>query len=93
MKSGQLFQISQVYASIESELEYQFDMEEVPSSHVVEDFPLSAGLEAIRYNIDRATTAWYTQQDPYPEAMEYLRKVAAICVRMGMKYDMPHRKG
>lgn len=92
MKSGQLFQISQVYASVESELTYQEIMEKDPSSHVVEDFPLSAGLEAIRYNIDKATTAWYNQQAPYPEAMEYLRKVAAICVRMGMKYHMPHRE-
>ncbi len=80
-----------VYEAIDSELAYISEQEQVDDSHVVEDFPLAAGLEAIRYNVDKASQFWYIEQAPYPNAMHFLRKVAAICVKMGIKYDMPKR--
>lgn len=80
-----------VYKAIESEREYQEIQKKKETSHVVEDFPLAAGMEAIRYNIEKANQAWYSEKSPYPTAMEYVRKIAAICVQMGEKYEMPSR--
>lgn len=80
-----------VYNAIDSERNYQDQQKQIDSSHVVEDFPLAAGLEAIRYNLDLANKRWYTERAPYPDAMEYIRKIAAICVQMGEKYNMPRR--
>lgn len=81
----------QVYGAISSEREYQEKMKEVDSSHVVEDFPLAAGMEAIRYNLDLANQHWYAEKAPYEGAMQYIRKIAAICVQMGEKYGMEER--
>lgn len=86
------FRREDVYHAIDSERDFQEAMKNVDSSHVVEDFPLAAGLEAIRYNLDKANKAWYTEQVPYPEAMESVRKIAAICVQMGEKYEMQLRE-
>lgn len=81
----------EVYKAIDTELDYVQKQEQIQESHVVEDFPLASGMEAIRYNLDKANNEWYVEQAPYPNAMKYLRKVAGICVKMGIKYDMPER--
>ena len=81
----------EVYDAIDSERNYQENQKKDDKSHVVEDFPLSSALEAIRYNIEKANQSWYTEKNPYPNAMEYMRKIAAICIQMGEKYDMPRR--
>lgn len=80
-----------VYKAINSEREYQEQGKITPSSHIVNDFPLSAALEAIRYNIDKANKSWYNEKSPYPESMECMRKIAAICVQMGEHYGMKNR--
>lgn len=81
----------EVYKAIDTEMDYVQEMELVSASHVVEDFPLAAGMEAIAYNMRKANESWYVEQAPYPNAMKYLRKIAGICVKMGVKYDMPER--
>ena len=80
-----------VYKVIDSERNYQENQKLINESHVVEDFPLSSAMEAIRYNLDKANQAWYNEQKPYPTAMEYIRKISAICVQMGESYGMPER--
>jgi hypothetical protein len=40
----------EVYKSIDTELDYVKVQEKIEESHVVVDFPLAAGMEAIRYN-------------------------------------------
>lgn len=77
---------------ISKECEYVDSKKGSPDSHIVEDFPLSAGMEAIRYNLDKANEAWYNEKAPYPTAMEYIRKIAGICVQMGERYGMPYRR-
>lgn len=81
----------EVYDVINSERDYQESNKPNPVSHIVEEFPLSSALEAIRYNINKANSEWYNTQEPYTEAMHYIRKVAAICTQMGEKYGMPSR--
>ena len=82
---------NEVIAIIENERNYQEANKGKDESHIVEDFPLSAGLEAIRYNMEKANQSWYVEKAPYPNAMSYLRKVAAICIQMGEKYGMTPR--
>lgn len=84
-------QRKEVYKAIDTELDYVQQQEQIKESHVVVEFPLAAGMEAIRYNIEKANKEWYIEQAPYPNAMKYIRKVAGICVKMGIKYDMPER--
>ena len=82
----------EVYKAIDTELDYVQKQEKVEESHVVRDFPLAAGILAIEHNLEKASDAWYSEIKPYPKAMEYMRKIAGICVKMGIKYDMPERK-
>lgn len=82
----------EVYQVIDGERNYQESQKLVDESHVVEEFPLSSAMEAIRYNLDKANQAWYNEQKPYENAMEYVRKIAAICVQMGESYGMPPRE-
>ncbi|MCB1711489.1 MAG: hypothetical protein KDH96_03095 [Candidatus Riesia sp.] len=81
----------EVFNVISGERDYQEGQKRIKESHVVEDFPLSSGMEAIRYNLDKSNKAWYTGKEPYSEAMDYIRKIAAICVQMGEQYGMPKR--
>ena len=81
----------EVYDAIDSEREYQEVQKKSNESHVVEEFPLSSGMEAIRYNLEKANQAWYNEKSPYQNSMEYIRKIAAICVQMGEKYNMPKK--
>lgn len=81
----------EVFKIIDLEREYQESMKTVEDHHIVEDFPLAAAMEAIRYNLTLANSAWYGEQKPYTEAMSYIRKIAAICVQMGEQYGMPQR--
>lgn len=70
----------------------EIEMKNDPDSHIVVDFSLPSALEAIRYNIEKANQSWYSEQSSYNKSMYYLRKIAAICVRMDEKYGMPKRE-
>lgn len=54
---------------------------------------LSVGdtLTAIQYNLAKANEAWYIGSVPHKEAMQYLRKIAALCVQAGEHHGMPRR--
>ncbi len=80
-----------VFRAIDTERDFQEIMKIKDSSHVVEDFPLSSAVSAIRYNLDKMNESWYKEKAPYEESMEYMRKIAAICVQMGEKYEMKER--
>lgn len=80
-----------VYKSIDSERDFQEKNKSNKDSHIVEEFPLGSALSAIQYKLDQARLCWYNEQEPYPTAMEEIRKIAAICVQMGEKYDMSKR--
>jgi len=77
-----------VYSIIDSERDYQDFMEKTGTSHIVPDFPLSAGLLCIQKLLNDATQLWYSEKSPYPKTMEIMRKIAAVSVKMGEKYDM-----
>ena len=83
--------MKKVFEVIGTELNYVAYKEDEGQDHIVRDFPLSAGLQAIEHNLGKAKTSWYEGKAPHPEAMTYLRKIAAICVKMGIKYEMPRR--
>lgn len=78
----------EVYDSISTERDYQNQSIGKPNSYIVQDFPLGSALSAIRQKLDIAQTKWYSETEPYPEAMEEIRKIAAICVQMGERYGM-----
>ena len=48
-------------------------------------------LGAIKVNVDKAYAAWYRDHGTYPNTTEFLRKVAALCVKSGEQFGMPHR--
>lgn len=83
---------NEVFDKISQERDYQERNQTNPKSHIVEDFNLGDALTAIDYNLGLAKSSWYHNQTPHRDAMEYMRKIAAICVSMGEKYEMPQRK-
>jgi hypothetical protein len=82
----------EVYKVIDSERDYQELMKKNHDSHVVEDFPLGSAITAIEYNLNELKNKWYTDKHPYKkETLNYIRKIAGICVQMGEKYNLPNR--
>ncbi|WP_017732747.1 hypothetical protein [Nafulsella turpanensis] len=82
----------EVYKAISSERDFQDKAairKEKPDLR--ESFHLGDGIAAIEHNIQKAREAWYSGTVPYDSAMEYIRKVAGICVKLGEVYGMPKR--
>ena len=81
-----------VYKAIDSEREFQEEMSKDPlRPDIIPDFHVGDTLSAIQYNLDRARGAWYKDAVPHTEALKYLRKIAALCVKMGETYGMESR--
>ena len=84
---------TEVYIAIDEEREYQNKMTADPSRpDMIDEFHVGDGLSAIRYNLQKAEEEWYKGAVPHTRAMHYLRKVAAICVKLGEDYGMPIRE-
>lgn len=81
-----------VYKAIDSERDYQDYSIKKEGTHVVKELPLGSALSAIKHKLDIANKKWYGAVEPHQEAMDELRKIAAICVQMGEKFGMPKRK-
>ena len=81
-----------VYKAIDSERRYQLEMEDKQGSHVVSSLNMGGILTAIQVNLQKAQLEWYNDVSPYPKTGEYLRKIAALCVKAGEDYTMPERK-
>lgn len=85
--------MNKVFQSIVSERAYQSAEEKDEKSHIVESFPLSAGITAIEHNLRKAADSWYNGKAPYQESMNLIRKIGAICIKMGEQYGMQPREG
>jgi len=82
-----------VYEAINTEREFVILASADPSRpDMLEDFHMGDTLSAIRYNLNKAENEWYQHPAPYQETLEYLRKIAGLCVAAGEKYGMPKRK-
>jgi hypothetical protein len=82
-----------VYEAIDTERDYQEKMKaDSKRPDIIEDFHVGDALSAIQYNLDLARVSWYQGSAPHPLAMEYLRKIAGLCVQAGEVYGMPNRK-
>lgn len=84
--------IAEVYSSIQSERDYQDNAVKSGGTHIVKEFPLGSALSAIQVKLDTARASWYGGINPHQDTMEELRKIAAICVQMGERFNMPRRK-
>ena len=81
----------EVYEAIDSEREYQDKQVADPNVPNMVDLHLGDTLSAIQHNLDSARCVWYGSSIPYNQAMEYLRKIAALCVKAGEDLGMPKR--
>lgn len=82
---------NKVFKAIKSERYFQDHAVKSGGTHIVKEFPLGSALSAIQHKLDEARKKWYGAVTPHKEAMEELRKIAAICVQMGEVYGMPMR--
>lgn len=81
-----------VYAAIDSERAYQDKLTDDSSRpDMIEDFHVGDALTAIRINLAKAEEAWYKGSVPHHASIEFLRKIAGICVKVGETYGMPSR--
>lgn len=82
----------QVYAAIDSERDYQDKMSADPTRPDMNE-NMSTGdiISAIQHNLNKACNYWYSTSNPHEEAMNYIRKIAALCVKAGEKNGMPSR--
>jgi hypothetical protein len=81
-----------VYSAIDSERDYQDNLiARLDRPDMIPDLHIGDTLSAIQYNLDKAREAWYKGSVPHEEAMEYLRKIAGLCVQAGENYGMAKR--
>jgi hypothetical protein len=81
-----------VYVAIDSERDYQDRMTaDISRPDMISDLHLGDTLSAIQHNLTLATTEWYQGSEPHPRAMNFLRKIAGLCVQAGEKHGMPYR--
>ena len=73
----------EVYIAIDSERDFQEGCIKAGDTHVVSEFPLGSALSAIDVKLGIAKQLWYNSKHPHTEAMNELRKIAAICVQIG----------
>ncbi len=84
--------LDEVLETVIGELEYQDTMtKNVERTDIIEDVHLGDALSIIQYNLDLARKFWYKNSKPHPKSMDYLRKIAATCVKMGVINGMPKR--
>jgi len=82
----------EVYKAIDSERSFQDSLIADPTRpDMISDLHVGDTISAIEYNIRKAQDAWYIGAAPHTEAMKYLRKISALCVQAGERYDMPYR--
>lgn len=82
----------QVYKAIDSERDYQKVLTNDPARPDVRwDMHVGDHLLAIQYNLTKATEAWYKDSNNYAATMDYVRKIAGLCVQAGEMYGMPDR--
>ena len=74
------------------ERDYQDEMTANPDRPDMIDLSFAATMFAIEHNLDEIRDVWYTDAAPYQKSMEYVRKIAALCIRAGEKYGMPGRQ-
>lgn len=82
----------EIYDAIDTERAYQnkgINDENRPD--MIADLHVGDTLTAIRVNLNKAEEAWYIGSKPHQETLEYLRKVAGLCVQLGEIYGMPKR--
>lgn len=79
----------EVYEAIDSERDYQEKGKaDLSRPDMIKDLHVGDTIAAIQYNLDKALEAWYKGATPHINAMEYLRKVAGLCVQAGEEYGM-----
>lgn len=82
----------EVYSSIDTERDFQIMHELADDTHIVAGISLGDTISAIEYNTRKLQDAWYTERQPYPNSMNYVRKIAALCVQMGERFGLPQRE-
>lgn len=83
---------SDVFNIINTEREYQLKFEDKENSHIVSSLNMGGILTAIQHNLNKAQNEWYNEKDPYVKTSDFLRKIAALCVKAGEDYGMTERK-
>lgn len=76
---------------VETELDY-LDNDPYKDSYIQKDI-LSLGetISALEVKLQKARTLWYEGKEPYFPAMEEIRKIAALSIRVIQRYDSPSR--
>ena len=83
-----------VFMAIKTERDYQDKMTANPERpDMIDDLHIGDTLAAITYNLNKAHDAWYKGSVPHLDTLEYLRNIAALCVKAGETYGMPARVG
>lgn len=82
---------NQIFDTIRGELRYQDDMSR-QDTHVREQLTTGELLLAMDKLLTDAKASWYCEQPPHTQTRHLVRKVAALCVRIGMNDGLPERE-
>jgi len=82
-----------VYAAIDTERDFQIEMSKNPHRpDMVSQLSMGDTITAIQFNLRKVTNAWYREAAPYPCSMDFIRKIAALCVQAGENHGMAPRE-
>lgn len=80
-----------VLQALKTERNFQDAAVADPSNPVMIDLQMGSTLAAIQLNLNKALQSWYSDAAPYPQTMNMLRKIGALCIQAGEKWGMPPR--
>lgn len=82
----------EAYSVVDSERDYQDYMEAKGDNHVVPNQHAGDRLLAIKHNLDLAIMEWYMERAPFQDTMDYVRKIAALSIRLIEEHGCGKRK-
>ena len=81
-----------VLDTISDERDFQEEMLSAGRADMRPELQLGSVIAAMEHNLNEARAAWYKGSGNNPEAMGYIRKVAALGVQAGESFGMPKRE-
>lgn len=79
------------YRAIDSERNYQLAQVNDPARTDMRELTMGEAVAVLGYLHGVITTYWYSDSEPYGKTMQYVRKMAGVCVAMMEKHGVSLR--
>ena len=79
----------EVYGVIDKELGTQ--KKSIGYTHHHKEAHIADTLTAVKYNLEQAMVSWHLEVNQHDATMEYLKRIAALCIKAGEEFGMKNK--